>query len=208
MKFNGFLYFYVCTFLLTSFELHSKAVKNPLVLFVGDSLTAGYGVEQSKAFPSLIKDLAQEKHKKHIDILNGGISGSTTASALSRLKWFMKKKPQLVVLALGANDGIIGINPKTTYENLKKALEYIKQQEVRVLFCGVRVPPNYGPEFEKKFQATFKTLAKEMKVPFYSQILKDVAGEQKYNQEDGIHPNEKGHEIMAKNLLPKIMELL
>ena len=143
-----------------------------------------------------------------MEILNAGVSGSTTASATSRLRWFMKKNPDLVVLALGANDGLRGIDPKETYKNLKAALNFIKDKKKKVLFCGVRVPPNYGKEFEKSFLKTFSVLASEFKVPFFPHILKDVAGEVSLNQEDGIHPNEKGHEVMAKNLAPKILELL
>jgi acyl-CoA thioesterase I len=182
--------------------------KPPLVLFIGDSLTEGFGIEKKNAFPQLIKDNLKKNHNKVIEILNAGVSGSTTASALSRLRWFIKKDPDIVVLALGANDGLRGINPKETYKNLKLALEFIKSKKKKVLFCGVRVPPNYGERFEKAFLKTFSVLAKQQKVPFYAHILKDVAGVNELNQEDGIHPNEKGHKVMAKNLVPKILELL
>ena len=196
-------------FISIFFFLSSQAfAKTPLVLFIGDSLTEGYGIEKNKAFPQLIKEKLKKDHQKEISILNAGVSGSTSASALSRLRWFMKKDPELVILALGANDGLRGINPKETYKNLKAALEFIKSKNKKVLFCGVRVPPNYGADFERAFLKTFSVLAKEQKVPFFPHILKDVAGEESLNQEDGIHPNEKGHQVMAKNLTPKILELL
>lgn len=182
--------------------------KRPVILFIGDSLTEGFGIDKDKAYPKLIQEILKSNHQKEVDILNAGVSGSTTASAVSRLRWFIKKNPDLVVLALGANDGLRGINPKETYKNLKEALNFIKNKKKKVLFCGVRVPPNYGKDFEKAFLKTFTILASEFQVPFFPHILKDVAGEGKLNQEDGIHPNEKGHEVMAKNLVPKILELL
>jgi len=198
---------YLIIFLLVFFNINLQA-KTPLVLFVGDSLTEGYGIEKKKAFPEIIKNNLKNNHKKNIEILNAGVSGSTSASAVSRLRWFMKKDPDLIVLALGANDGLRGIDPKETYKNLKSAILYIKEQKKKILFCGVRVPPNYGKAFEAEFLKTFSQLAKEQKVPFVPHILKDVAGNTELNQEDGIHPNEKGHEIMAKNLTEKILELL
>ena len=143
MKIHALRHFILVTFICI-FSVKSFSESLPLILFVGDSLTAGYGVPKEKAFPELIKNNLAVKHHKKVEILNGGVSGSTSASALSRLKWFLKKKPAIVVLALGANDGTRGVKPKTTYENLKKALLYVKEQNIKVLFCGVRVPPNYG----------------------------------------------------------------
>tara|TARA_X000000950_G_C13761014_1_gene596797 strand:- start:244 stop:867 length:624 start_codon:yes stop_codon:yes gene_type:complete len=207
MKIHSFRNLIFITF-ISIFSVTASPENSPLILFVGDSLTAGFGIPKEKAFPELIKNKLALNHGKNVEILNGGVSGSTSASALSRLKWFLKKKPTIVVLALGANDGLRGVKPKTTYENLKKALLYVKEQKIKVLFCGVRVPPNYGPDYAKRFEQTFSNLATELDVPFYPQILKNVAGEKSLNLEDGIHPNEKGHEVMANNLTIKILELL
>lgn len=162
------------------------------ILFLGDSLTEGYGVSKSLGYPQIAKNYLAEKGIQ-ITVLNGSISGSTTASSTSRLKWFLKTKPDLIFLALGANDGLRGIKVPESKKNLGKTIKLAKEANIKVVLAGMMVPPNYGPDYGKDFKAMYVDLSKEFKIPRLPFILKGVAGEKEFNQEDGIHPNEKGH---------------
>ena len=177
------------------------------ILFVGDSLTEGYGIEKEKAYPSIIGQLWEKKFNQKPEILNAGISGSTSASAVSRLRWFMKKDPDIVVLALGANDILRGVKPAATEKNLEKAITFVLSKKKKVVLCGVRVPPNYGKGYGKEFEKVFKGLSSKFKVHFVPQLLEGVGGEVEMNQEDGIHPNEKGHFVMATNVFKTLEKL-
>jgi len=177
------------------------------ILFLGDSLTEGYGVKKEFAYPYQAKTfLEKEGHK--IEVLNGSVSGSTTASALSRLKWFLKGKPQLLFLALGANDGLRGIKVEESKKNLASAIELAQEKGVKVVIAGMLVPPNYGPDYGREFKAMYKDLSEKYKTAYLPFLLKGVAGETEFNQEDGIHPNEKGHKKMGKLVADHLMNLL
>ena len=178
------------------------------ILFIGDSLTEGYGVAKKNSYPELLLKRLREEGFKDLKFINGSISGSTTASGPSRIRWYMKAKPDVLVLVLGANDGLRGIDPKITYANLEKVIQLAQKEEVVVLLVGVRMPPNYGKSFTDEFEQVFVDLAKKYKLPFIPQILKGVGGEKKFNQDDGIHPNEDGHKIMMETVYPKLKELL
>jgi len=178
------------------------------ILFLGDSLTEGYGVERAAAYPKIIERRLIKEKISPLKILNGSISGSTSASAFKRLKFFLKAKPDILVLALGANDGLRGVDTETTYSNLKKTIELAKKNNIIVLLCGVRVPPNYGQEFNKRFIKVFSRLQQEFNLPFVEKILEGVAGNPKLNQDDGIHPNTEGHKILAETVYKKLRELL
>ncbi|MFG1501390.1 arylesterase [Halobacteriovorax sp. XZX-3] len=179
----------------------------PKVLFLGDSLTAGYGVDPEKAYPNLVKDILK-KEGIEIEVMNASISGSTSASAVSRLKWSLRGKPDVMLLALGANDGLRGIKLVSTKENLKNAIKLAKSKGVKVILAGMQIPPNYGPEYTKEFQKMFPDLKKEEGVTLLPFLLKDVAGQRQYNIDDGIHPNEEGHKIIAKTVAPFIRKAL
>lgn len=179
----------------------------PKVLFLGDSLTAGYGIDPEKAYPNLVKDILK-KEGIEIEVMNASISGSTSASAVSRLKWSLRGKPDVMLLALGANDGLRGIKLVSTKENLKNAIKLAKSKGVKVILAGMQIPPNYGPEYTKEFQKMFPDLKKEEGVTLLPFLLKDVAGQRQYNIDDGIHPNEEGHKIIAKTVAPFIRKAL
>lgn len=179
----------------------------PKVLFLGDSLTAGYGIDPEKAYPNLVKDILK-KEGIEIEVMNASISGSTSASAISRLKWSLRGKPDVMLLALGANDGLRGIKLHSTKENLKNAIKLAKSNGVKVILAGMQIPPNYGPEYTKEFQKMFPDLKKEEGVTLLPFLLKDVAGQRQYNIDDGIHPNEEGHKIIAKTVAPFIRKAL
>ena len=169
------------------------------IVMLGDSLTAGYGVGQENAFPSFAEKTLRSQ-KIDVELINAGVSGSTTASAVPRLKWLLNGKPTHLFLALGANDGLRGFDLTTTKKNLKNAIELAQKNEVKVLLAGMLIPPNYGPEYTEKFRKLFFELAKEQKIPLLPFLLEGVAGEKKLNIADGIHPNIEGHKIIAKNV--------
>jgi acyl-CoA thioesterase-1 len=175
--------------------------KRPIkILFLGDSLTAGYGVEKEQAYPALVE---KELNKKYsVKVLNGGVSGSTTASGLSRLRWFLKAKPDILVLILGANDGLRGVKLDESKKNLEKIILKAKAEGLKIILAGMMLPPNYGKEYTEKFKKMYIDLKEKYELPWIPFILKDVAGLEEMNIEDGIHPNNKGHEKVAKNLIP------
>ncbi|WII72186.1 arylesterase [Bdellovibrio sp. 22V] len=184
--------------LVLGFSSHSFAQKKLVVL--GDSLTEGYGVAKEAAFPAVLEKKLQAAGKKEWSVINAGVSGSTTASAISRMKWIFKSKPDAVILALGANDGLRGLKIEDSEKNLSDAIAYAQKENVRVILGGLYMPPNYGAAYTDKFKKMYESLAKKYKVTFIPFILDKVAGNPKYNLADGIHPNEEGHKIIADNV--------
>ncbi|WP_300464357.1 arylesterase [Desulfobacula sp.] len=178
------------------------------ILFIGDSLSAGLGVEPEQAYPALIHDMLKEQGVPGAVVTNGSISGSTTAGALARLKWFLRVKPDILVLALGANDGLRGLSTSEMARNLDKTIVLAKEKNIRVILAGMKLPPNYGLEYARAFQAVYVRLADQHKIPFIPFLLKDVAGRVSLNQSDGIHPNREGHRIIAATVFPYILEQL
>ncbi len=177
------------------------------ILILGDSLTEGYGVDSKYSFPSQLENILKEK-KLNYRVINGGVSGSTTASGKSRLKWFIKAKPKLMVLALGANDGLRGIKVQETKNNLSQIIKLAQQSGIKVVLAGMMTPPNYGKEYGKKFAAIYPKLAEEFKVKLIPFLLEGVAGIKELNIEDGIHPNRKGYKIIAQTVFNGIKGLL
>lgn len=194
---------YLLISLIFSFSVFSQTT----VLFVGDSLTEGYGVPKEKSYPHLVSE-ALKKRGKSIRLLNGSVSGSTTASGLSRLRWFLKAKPSILVLALGANDGLRGIKLDESEKNLRKVISLAKEKKMKVVLAGMLLPVNYGAKYRGQFEKMFKKLAKEESITRIPFLLKGVGGEKELNQEDGIHPNEKGHAVIANTVLKTLEPLL
>lgn len=187
---------------------YTKSIWAITIVFLGDSLSEGYGVDRESAYPKIIENKLIKDKVESLKIINGSISGSTSASAYKRLGFFLKLKPDILVLALGANDGLRGVDTEVTYENLKKTIQLALENKIKVLLCGVRVPPNYGPDYHKRFVEIFERLHLEFKLPFVPRILEGVAGDPKLNQNDGIHPNAEGHKILAETVYQKLKELL
>lgn len=178
------------------------------ILFLGDSITAGLGVEKTQAFPYLVGEALKSKGYKSIKIINAGISGSTSASALSRLQWYSRMKPDILVLALGANDGLRGLPTEEIKSNLDASIRYALDQGIKVILAGMMIPTNYGYVYTEKFHSLFKDLAQKHEISFMPFLLKDVGGLSELNQPDGIHPNPEGHKIIAGNIIKYIMENL
>ena len=203
-------------FLLLSFfyPLHatvapaSAADDTVTVLILGDSLSAGLGVAPEMAYPSLVQEMLTQNGSRPVRIVNGSISGSTTAGAHSRLKWFLRAEPDILILALGANDGLRGLSTELMTQNLENAIDLAKEHRIRVILAGMKLPPNYGPDYARAFEQSFSGLARKHDLPFIPFLLKDVAGIPSLNQSDGIHPNAEGHKIMADTVFPFLKEQL
>ena len=178
------------------------------ILFIGDSITAGLGVDPEYSYPALIERMLKEKGAQGVRITNGSISGSTTAGAFSRLKWYLRAKPDILVLALGANDGLRGLSTVEMARNLDNTIRLAREKGIRVILAGMEIPPNYGPEYSKAFREVFVSLAEKHRISLVPFLLKGVAGKASLNQADGIHPNRAGHRIIAATVLPYLLEQL
>ena len=184
-----------------------SATAAPLVIFLGDSLTAGFGLAEDEAYPALIaQELARRGQAARV--INAGVSGDTTAGGLARLSWLLGQRPDILVVALGANDGLRGLPLAATEENLRQILSAAKAAKTPVLLAGMLLPPNYGPEYTAEFAALFRRLAQEFGVAFHPFLLEGVAGRPELNQADGIHPNAAGQHRVATQLLTRLDPLL
>jgi acyl-CoA thioesterase-1 len=193
---------------LASAAFAEKAARQKVVLCLGDSLTEGYGLAEDQAFPAVLEARLHAQGRKDVRVVNAGISGSTSASAVSRLRWQMRAKPDILILELGANDGLRGVSIEDTRKNLAAAITMAKQQRVVVLLAGMQMPPNYGPEYTRDFGRVFHELAEELEVALIPFFLEGVAGQPKLNLPDGIHPTAEGYRIVVENLLPHLLPLL
>lgn len=192
-------------FLITLQILNAKTSNNT-ILFLGDSLTEGLGVDKEDAFPQLVGVMIQNKLKKDITVINGGVSGSTTSDGLARLKWYLKKKPSLIFLALGANDGLRGLNLSQSQKNLEEIIKYAQKANAKVLLAGMLIPPNYGPDYSLDFKKMYEELKNKYKLRSMPFLLDGVAGKKEFNQRDGIHPNIEGHKYIANEVFKFIKE--
>ena len=170
------------------------------VLFLGDSLTAGYGVDPQEAFPSLVAE-QWEKGGVPFKVRNAGVSGATTADILSNVDWTLADDVSLVFLAIGANDGLRGLTVKTIEANIGAIIRAAQRKRIRVVLAGIKIPTNYGEPYRKKFEALYPRLAKRYKVKLMPFLLKGVGGHPDLTLEDGLHPNAKGHRIIADAVL-------
>jgi len=176
------------------------------ILFLGDSLTEGLGVDRDDAFPKLVETMIQRELNKSVVVINGGVSGSTTSDGLARLKWYLKQRPSIVFLALGANDGLRGLDLEESQKNLEEIIRYSQESHAKVLLAGMLIPPNYGPEYSESFKKIYQELQIKYKLRSMPFLLDGVAGKKELNQRDGIHPNEQGHKYIAKKVFEFIKE--
>jgi acyl-CoA thioesterase-1 len=180
------------------------------ILFFGNSLTAGYGLDDpSQAFPALIQDTIQAL-KLPYKVINAGLSGETSAGGKGRIDWLLKQKIDVFVLELGANDGLRGIPVKETSANLQEIINKVraKYPDVKMILAGMQVPPNMGQKYAAEFRSLFHDLAEKNHMAFVPFLLEGVGGEVKLNQADGIHPTAEGHKILAHNVWKVMKESL
>ena len=179
------------------------------ILFFGNSLTAGYGLEPEESFAGIIQHRLDSLGLNY-QVINGGLSGETTASGLNRLDWFLEEEPYIFVLELGGNDGLRGIPVSETKKNLKQMIHLIqnKYPNTQILLAGMQIPPNMGYAYSQDFKAIFPDLAEEEKVQLIPFLLEGVAGDSKLNLPDGIHPSVEGHKIVAETVWQHLEPML
>tara|TARA_A100001015_G_scaffold251744_1_gene290929 strand:- start:1246 stop:1857 length:612 start_codon:yes stop_codon:yes gene_type:complete len=167
------------------------------IMFVGDSLIAGFQLPINQAFPAII----QEKiGTKNIQVINAGVSGDTTFTLLNRLDFTLKSTPNIVFLCIGANDGLRGKSVQTIKTNIEKIIEKLQKKQINVILAGISLPKNYSLSYINNFESAFPTVAKKYNIPYMPFLLKDVAGIPSLNLSDRIHPNKKGHEVIANHV--------
>ncbi len=178
-----------------------------VIVALGDSLTAGLGVDADEAFPARLQvRLRREGYAYRV--VNAGVSGDTTAGGLRRVDWVLRTNPEIVIVALGANDGLRGQSPQAVRANLEEIVARLQAAGARVLLAGMRLPPNYGAEFTKEFEALFPAVARRAKIAFMPFLLDGVATDPRLNQPDGIHPTAAGHQVIADHLWSYLRPLL
>ncbi len=191
-----------CSFVVAFFALCCAApVFGRTILFLGDSITAGLGVEQEQAYPALIQEKIYEKNLP-FEVINAGVSGDTSAGGLARLDWLLQKKIDLLVLALGANDGLRGLPVAQLKTNLQTIIDRVKGKNpaVRIVIAGMQIPPNFGRDYATSFAQVFADLAKQNNAALIPFLLEGVGGQVALNQADHIHPTAAGHRVVANNV--------
>jgi acyl-CoA thioesterase-1 len=187
---------------MSLFLMLTAAAPEPrTILFLGDSITAGFGLDPSEAYPALIQQKIDAKHWQ-FKVINAGQSGDTTAGGLSRLDWLLKNRIDVLVLELGGNDGLRGLPVETTRKNLQTIIDRCKAKYpgIKIVLAGMKVPPNMGGDYGKPFEAMFPDLAKKNNAALVPFILEGVGGVRELNLPDGIHPTTKGQAIVAANV--------
>lgn len=174
----------------------SRPAGTPRIVFLGDSLTVGLGLPERESYPSLIQDRLDREGYDY-EVVNAGVSGDTSAGGLRRLDWSLDGNVKILVLALGANDGLRGLPIDALRKNLSTIIERCAARSVSVILAGMEAPPNNGPEYASAFRASYNDLAREHRVSLIPFLLQGVAGDTTLNQSDGIHPNTRGAQIIA-----------
>ena len=179
----------------------------PRVVFLGDSLTAGLGLGEEEAYPALVGGLLAQRGIV-VRIVNAGVSGDTSAGGLARVDWVLSLQPEILVVALGANDGLRGQPVDSIAANLREILRRARAAGSRVLLVGMKMPPNYGPEYTRDFEALYARLAREFDLPFLPFLLEGVATIPQLNQPDGLHPTAEGQRKIADLVVQALLPLL
>ncbi|MEO9887626.1 MAG: arylesterase [Balneola sp.] len=185
------------------------AQEKKTILFFGDSIAAGYGIEPQQAFPAIIQNKIDSAGLNY-EVINGGLSGETSAGGLRRIDWVLQRDIDIIVLELGGNDGLRGIDLSSTKENLQQIIDKAKAKnpDVEIILAGMQVPPNLGTDYTQEFQNLYPELAKENNLVLIPLILDKVGGKDEYMQPDQIHPNVQGHKVVAETVWDVLSNLL
>lgn len=196
-------------FIMAALTLLGAAPAPKNILVLGDSISAGYGLEPSQAYPALIQDKIAAKGWP-FRVINAGQSGDTSAGGLNRLEWLLRSPIDILLLELGGNDGLRGLPPEVTHKNLQTIIDRTKTKypKAKIVIAGMMVPPNMGKGYGEKFNAIFPALAKHNSAALIPFVLDGVAGLRELNLADGIHPTAKGHQIVAANVWKALEPLL
>lgn len=189
----------------TTVETTSPPSYEGTIIAVGDSLTAGLGVAESDAWPALLEKKLLENGYKW-QVINAGISGETSSGALSRIKWIAARKPDIVLLETGANDGLRGIPVPGIKENLSRMVRILQEKKITVVLAGMQIVQNLGPDYTTAFAGMYPAVAKEQECALVPFFLRGVAGEPALNQAETIHPNEEGHKRISETIYPFILQ--
>lgn len=202
----GSLFILSAIYFLTSQNTALPGEEGVIVAF-GDSLTAGYGISSDEAYPALLaKKLNAAGYRYRV--INAGVSGETTAGGLRRLDWILKNRPDIVILELGANDGLRGLDLGEMKKNLAKMISRFQEEGVRVVLAGMKIPPNYGKAYTQEFENTYVELAEKYGIALIPFFLEGVASKPFLNQRDGLHPTAKGYQIILDHIWPVIEEVV
>jgi acyl-CoA thioesterase I len=185
----------------------APAAAEHVIVALGDSLTAGLGVGADEAYPALLEARLRREGFEY-RVVNAGVSGDTSAGGLRRLDWVLRARPEVVIVALGANDGLRGQSPDALRDNLTRIIQRVRAAGARVLLAGMRVPPNYGADYADAFAGVYPVVARATGVPLAPFLLHGVAGSPGLNQADGIHPTAAGQRVIADYLWPYLKPLL
>jgi acyl-CoA thioesterase-1 len=179
----------------------------PRIVAFGDSLTAGLGVQANESYPAQLQRRLDDLEYPY-RVVNAGVSGDTTAGGLRRVPWILNNKPELVILELGANDGLRGLDVDQTKRNLQQIIDRLREAGVTVILAGMKLPPNYGQDYTTRFEAIYPALAREYRLPLIPFFLEGVGGASSLNQADGIHPTTEGYEIIVEQVLKVLKPVL
>jgi acyl-CoA thioesterase-1 len=187
----------------------AKNEKAKTIVFYGNSLTAGYGVDPAESFPSVVQDKIDSLQLSY-KVINAGVSGETTAGGKSRIDWILRQPVNIFVLELGGNDGLRGIPIAETSKNLQAIIDRVREKypDAKIILAGMQVPPNMGRNYATQFRVVFEQLAEKNKVELIPFLLENVGGIPSLNQADGIHPNPQGARIVAENVWKVLQPML
>lgn len=177
------------------------------IVAVGDSLTAGYGLDENEGYPALLEEKLQAAGYKY-RVINGGVSGETSSGTLSRMEWILTLEPDIVILETGANDGLRGVDPRLAEKNLRQILQILQEKDVVVVLAGMKMVWNMGPEYVAEFNRIYPELAEDFDVVFLPFFLEGVAMQSQFNLGDGIHPNRQGYKKITENIYPYVLEAI
>ena len=185
----------------------STADDPPRIVAFGDSLTAGLGVALKDSYPAQLQRLLDAEGLRY-RVINAGVSGDTTAGGLRRVDWVLKSRPHIVILELGANDGLRGLSLQQTKTNLERIIQQFRGAQVTVVLAGMKLPPNYGAEYTNGFESSYPALARQYRLTLIPFFLEGVAGSSALNQADGIHPTGEGYRIIVEKIFKTVKPLL
>jgi len=188
-------------------EEKTQSEKMKTIVAVGDSLTAGYGLDESESYPVLLESKLQADGYRY-RVVNAGVSGETSSGTLSRIEWILTLNPDIVILETGANDGLRGIDPQLAEKNIRDILQLLADRKVMVLLAGMKMVWNMGPAYVAKFNRIYPKLADEFDVVFYPFFLEGVAMRSQLSLGDGVHPNAQGYKIITDNIYPYVLKAI
>ncbi len=196
------------TFFLLILSVHGQDNPNR-ILFFGDSITAGHGIDENEAFPALIQQRIDSLGWNY-KVVNGGLSGETSAGGLRRIDWMLRQPVDVFVLELGGNDGLRGVDLSTTKDNLQKIIDKVREKypDATIVLAGMQVPPNLGQEYTEEFREMYPELAEKNNTELVPFLLEGVGGNKELNQSDGIHPTAEGHKVLAENIWEVLKPIL